>query len=90
MTLGMSVCGALHPPTDHLTETLLAFTQNAQNNEEYSSIADVGALLLIAGDPAGEDEPIRKGTAFQVCSCSVPTYRPNTYVSCFTDMATRV
>ncbi|KAI1787890.1 FACT complex subunit SPT16 [Ganoderma leucocontextum] len=38
---------------------------NAQKDEEYGSIADVDALLLIAGDPVGEDEPIRKGTAFQ-------------------------
>ncbi|KAM5539042.1 hypothetical protein V8D89_007265 [Ganoderma adspersum] len=38
---------------------------NAQKDEEYSSISDVDALLLIAGDPMGEDEPIRKGTAFQ-------------------------
>ncbi|KAL1947960.1 hypothetical protein VTO73DRAFT_13684 [Trametes versicolor] len=38
---------------------------NAQKEDEYSSITEVGALLLVAGDPAGEDEPIRKGTAFQ-------------------------
>ncbi|KDQ60609.1 hypothetical protein JAAARDRAFT_31568 [Jaapia argillacea MUCL 33604] len=38
---------------------------NASQNEDYSSIADVDALFLSAGDPAGEDEPIRKGTAFQ-------------------------
>ncbi|PIL23839.1 hypothetical protein GSI_13590 [Ganoderma sinense ZZ0214-1] len=38
---------------------------NAQKDEEYSSISEVDALLLIAGDPMGEDEPIRKGTAFQ-------------------------
>ncbi|KAH9946256.1 FACT complex subunit SPT16 [Epithele typhae] len=35
------------------------------SNDEYSSIADVDALMLLAGDPAGEDEPIRKGMAFQ-------------------------
>lgn len=45
--------------------------QNAQKDEEYSSISDVDALLLIAGDPMGEDEPIRKGTAFQVSSSLV-------------------
>ncbi len=40
--------------------------KNAGKNDDYSSIADVDALLLPAGDPAGEDEPMRKGTAFQV------------------------
>lgn len=39
---------------------------NVQKDEECSSISEVDALLLIAGDPMGEDEPIRKGTAFQV------------------------
>ncbi|KAF9821701.1 hypothetical protein IEO21_00547 [Rhodonia placenta] len=38
---------------------------NASASNEYSSIADVDAIFLPAGDPAGEDEPIRKGTAFQ-------------------------
>ncbi|KAI0721606.1 FACT complex subunit SPT16 [Cerioporus squamosus] len=38
---------------------------NSQKDDDYTSIADVGALLLLAGDPAAEDEPIRKGTAFQ-------------------------
>ncbi|KIK06643.1 hypothetical protein K443DRAFT_674303 [Laccaria amethystina LaAM-08-1] len=38
---------------------------NANKNDEYSSIADVDALLLVAGDPAAEDEPIRKGTCLQ-------------------------
>ncbi|EIW85375.1 FACT complex subunit SPT16 [Coniophora puteana RWD-64-598 SS2] len=33
--------------------------------EEYGPISDVEGLLLLSGDPAGEDEPIRKGTAFQ-------------------------
>ena len=42
--------------------------QNAQKEEEYSSIADVDALLLAAGDPAAEDDAIKKGTAFQVSS----------------------
>ncbi|KAJ6500436.1 FACT complex subunit SPT16 [Mycena sanguinolenta] len=39
--------------------------RNAQQNEEYSSIADTEALLLVAGDPAPEDEPTRKGTCIQ-------------------------
>ncbi|KAH7919903.1 FACT complex subunit SPT16 [Leucogyrophana mollusca] len=38
---------------------------NATQNDEYGSIADADALLFLSGDPAGEDEPIRKGTAFQ-------------------------
>ncbi|KAH9854064.1 FACT complex subunit SPT16 [Lenzites betulinus] len=38
---------------------------NAQKDDDYSSISEAGALLLAAGDTAGEDEPIRKGTAFQ-------------------------
>ena len=36
--------------------------QKAGKNDEYSSIADVDAIFLAAG----EDEPVRKGTAFQV------------------------
>jgi hypothetical protein len=40
--------------------------QNAQENEDYSSIADVDALLLVAGDPISEEEPMRKGSCFQV------------------------
>ncbi|KAH7910168.1 FACT complex subunit SPT16 [Hygrophoropsis aurantiaca] len=38
---------------------------NATQNDEYGSIVDADALLFLSGDPAGEDEPIRKGTAFQ-------------------------
>ncbi|KAK2467068.1 hypothetical protein APHAL10511_001326 [Amanita phalloides] len=38
---------------------------NASKDDDYSSLADVDALLLIAGDPAAEDEPMRKGTCFQ-------------------------
>ncbi|KAK7440234.1 FACT complex subunit spt16 [Stygiomarasmius scandens] len=37
----------------------------SKNNEDYSSIADTDALLLLAGDPAPEDEPMRKGTCLQ-------------------------
>ncbi|KAJ7679219.1 FACT complex subunit Spt16, N-terminal lobe domain-containing protein [Mycena polygramma] len=39
--------------------------RTAEHNEEYSSIAGADALLLIAGDPALEDEPTRKGIHFQ-------------------------
>ncbi|KAF8163125.1 FACT complex subunit SPT16 [Crassisporium funariophilum] len=38
---------------------------NAGDNEDYASIAGVDALLLIAGDPAADDEPMRKGSCFQ-------------------------
>ncbi|EPQ58254.1 SPT16-domain-containing protein [Gloeophyllum trabeum ATCC 11539] len=38
---------------------------NASANDDYGSLASTDALLFAAGDPAGEDEPIRKGTAFQ-------------------------
>ncbi|ETW85685.1 hypothetical protein HETIRDRAFT_424855 [Heterobasidion irregulare TC 32-1] len=37
----------------------------ATKNDDYSTIVDVDALFLAAGDPSGEDEPVRKGTAFQ-------------------------
>lgn len=30
------------------------------------TVANAEALLLLSGDPAAEDEPIRRGTAFQV------------------------
>ncbi|KAK7043799.1 FACT complex subunit spt16 [Paramarasmius palmivorus] len=45
---------------------------NAKNDEDYSSIADVDALLLLAGDPAGEDEPMKKGTSMQIEGASGP------------------
>ncbi|KAF9484717.1 FACT complex subunit SPT16 [Pholiota conissans] len=38
---------------------------NAKQNEDYESIADVDALLLVAGDPTSDDEPMRKGSCFQ-------------------------
>ncbi|TFY82810.1 hypothetical protein EWM64_g1199 [Hericium alpestre] len=37
----------------------------ANKNDDLSTIADVDALFLAAGDPSAEDEPIRKGVAFQ-------------------------
>jgi len=40
--------------------------QNASVNDDLGSIANADALLLLSGDPAAEDEPVRKGTAFQV------------------------
>ncbi|GLB35147.1 putative fact complex subunit spt16 [Lyophyllum shimeji] len=38
---------------------------SAKNDEDYSSIAEADALLLVAGDPASEDEPMRKSTCLQ-------------------------
>ncbi|KAF7796890.1 hypothetical protein EIP86_008075 [Pleurotus ostreatoroseus] len=46
-------------------QSLLDSWTNAGQNDDYSSIAESDALFLAAGDPAGEDEPMRKGTAFQ-------------------------
>ncbi|CCM03865.1 uncharacterized protein FIBRA_06015 [Fibroporia radiculosa] len=46
-------------------QAILKAWNTAPNDSDYSSISDVQALLLTSGDPAGEDEPIRKGTAFQ-------------------------
>ncbi|KAH9951270.1 FACT complex subunit SPT16 [Amylocystis lapponica] len=39
--------------------------KNASNDGDFSVLSDVDALLLAAGDPAGEDEAMRKGVAFQ-------------------------
>lgn len=50
--------------------------QRAGKNDDYSAIADADAIFLAAG----EDEPVRKGTAFQVL-CPHPTcLRPLTVV----------
>ncbi|KAF7295261.1 FACT complex subunit SPT16 [Mycena indigotica] len=46
-------------------QTIYQGWRNAAQNEELSSIDGVDALLLVAGDPAPEDEPARKGTAIQ-------------------------
>ena len=57
MTRGLSVITTFR----HLQQ-LTSIYQKAGKNDEYSSIADVDAIFLAAG----EDEPVRKGTAFQV------------------------
>ncbi|EMD38571.1 hypothetical protein CERSUDRAFT_113749 [Gelatoporia subvermispora B] len=44
---------------------VLSAWNSAKNDEDYSALADVDAVFLPSGDIAGEDEPIRKGTAFQ-------------------------
>ncbi|EKM82850.1 hypothetical protein AGABI1DRAFT_53374 [Agaricus bisporus var. burnettii JB137-S8] len=38
---------------------------NATKNDDYASIADADGLIVLAGDPAPEDEPMRKGTCLQ-------------------------
>jgi len=40
--------------------------QSSHNEDDYASIAETDALLFLAGDPAPEDEAMRKGTCFQV------------------------
>ena len=57
MTHGLSVITTFR----HLQQ-LTSIHQKAGKNDEYSTIADVDAIFLAAG----EDEPVRKGTAFQV------------------------
>lgn len=55
------------------TLTFIATLQNASLNDDLGSIASAQALLLLSGDPATEDEPVRKGTAFQVSrACVLP------------------
>ncbi|KAI0797833.1 FACT complex subunit SPT16 [Abortiporus biennis] len=44
---------------------LLQTWNNASNDEDFTSISDVDAILLSSGDPSGDEEPIRKGTALQ-------------------------
>ena len=57
MTHGLSVITTFR----HFKQ-LTSIYQKAGKNDEYSTIADVDAIVLAAG----EDEPVRKGTAFQV------------------------
>lgn len=54
------MCRFIHRP---LTLAL----QNAGSSPELESMTGVDALLVAIGDPAGDDEPDRKSTAFQVC-----------------------
>jgi hypothetical protein len=53
---------AVCPTSSSLPQQLTGFYQKAGKNDEYGAIADVDAMFLAAG----EDEPVRKGTAFQV------------------------
>lgn len=51
-----------------LNRPLTAALQNAGSSPELESMTGVDALLVVIGDPAGDDEPDRKSTAFQVRS----------------------
>ncbi|KZT44099.1 FACT complex subunit SPT16 [Sistotremastrum suecicum HHB10207 ss-3] len=46
-------------------QLLLNAWNGANKSEEFGSLSEADALFLPAGDVAGEDEPMRKGTAFQ-------------------------
>lgn len=66
------------------TKLILGSPQSANENEDYAGLVNVDALLIVAGDPAGEDEPMRKGTSLQVgtlheshCTRSTKTYGSN-------------
>lgn len=63
---GWNVCHLLQCRKNCRLGLLTDIHQSASQNEDFSSIADVDALFLLAGDPAAEDEPVRKGTCFQV------------------------
>lgn len=62
---GWKVCGSLL--SRKLFVLFLTFLiKNAGKNDEYGSVADADALFIAAGDPASEDDPMRKGTCLQV------------------------
>ncbi|KAG5651278.1 hypothetical protein H0H81_009221 [Sphagnurus paluster] len=41
---------------------------SAKNDDDYSNIAEADALLLVAGDPASEDEPMKKASKAKILS----------------------
>ncbi|KAG9016211.1 FACT complex subunit spt16 [Tulasnella sp. JGI-2019a] len=47
-------------------QTVISAWNNAGKVPEYESLVGVDALLVLIGDPAAEDEPDRKSTAFQI------------------------
>lgn len=61
--------------TVHTLTFIVTAFQNASLNDDLGSIANAEALLLLSGDPAAEDEPVRKGTAFQVSGTWGPPAR---------------
>jgi len=48
-----------------LSPTLIQI-QDADDNEDYESIKDNDALFVLTGDPADEDESMRKAASFHV------------------------
>ncbi|KAG8920577.1 FACT complex subunit spt16 [Tulasnella sp. 417] len=48
------------------TKTIVDAWNNAGSSPELESMTGVDALLVVIGDPAGDDEPDRKSTAFQI------------------------
>lgn len=62
MMRGMSAGGLSRVKPTHVASSF----QSSHNDDDYASIADTDALLFLAGDPAPEDEAMRKGTCFQV------------------------
>ncbi|KAF9792417.1 FACT complex subunit SPT16 [Thelephora terrestris] len=46
-------------------ERILTYWKSGSKDEDFGSVADCDALLLLAGDPASEEEPTKKGVAFQ-------------------------
>jgi hypothetical protein len=85
----MSSSNAISLPNDAY---VFLRAQSASENEDYASIADAGALFVSAGDPAGEDDPIRKGTAFQVCLIPLASksHPSRSYVSFCSDVVARI
>ncbi|KIO31093.1 hypothetical protein M407DRAFT_19971 [Tulasnella calospora MUT 4182] len=47
-------------------KTIVDAWNNAGSSPELESMTGVDALLVVIGDPAGDDEPDRKSTAFQI------------------------
>ncbi|KAJ7053945.1 FACT complex subunit SPT16 N-terminal lobe domain-containing protein [Mycena amicta] len=50
---------------NHRVQRIYQGWRDAANNDDYSSIDGADGLLLIAGDPAPQDEPTRLGTSIQ-------------------------
>jgi len=45
---------------------MVPFCQNSHESDDYESISTADALFLVAGDPTSDEEPMRKGSCFQV------------------------
>lgn len=58
--------GRCLPPSARSPQPQLINRKSGAKDEDFGSVADCDTLLLLAGDPAGEEEPTKKGVAFQV------------------------